>query len=141
MYVGGLDGMHEFDLRNQDLSDYGANCSSAYVKHYPDVASDGALVVSGDKGQWLDSKIRLTTPFPAGVWVHRAVNAYIDFEKKMFGIQGIQVGPNIYPMSQNFKALVMNWTKGQAEIQMQIYASADTGNSPVSVAVNNLSLV
>jgi len=140
MQIAGPDGMDEFDGRLEDANGEGENCSSALVWHYPDVAADNALVVSGDQGQWVDSKVRLTPPQVA-VWWHRAVVFDVDFTKETFGIVSVQAGSNVYPISQNFRAIPSNWTKNELLIQVQIYASADTGNSPLSVAVNNLSLV
>jgi hypothetical protein len=139
MNIAGPDGMDEFDGREQDADGYGYNCSTACVWHYPDVGPDNALVVSGDQGQWVDSKVRLTRP-PTGVWYPRATVMEFDFTGKMFGIKSVQVGSNTNPITQNFKAIPSNWTREEMLIQVQIYCSQDTGNSPLSVAVNNLSL-
>lgn len=142
MYVSGPDGMHELDGRAVDANGFGENCSTAYVKHYPDVAPDGSLVVSGPTGQWVLDKTGLVMPFPAGIWVPRATVMEFDFEHEMFGIVSVQIGSNIYPVNQNFKALPTNWTRNEMLIQLQPYCSADTGNGPpLSVAINNLSLV
>jgi len=143
MYLSGPDGMHELDGRAEDSNGDGENCSTAYVKHYPDVAPDGSLVVSLSQGQWGVGKSGLTpSPFPVGIWVHRATVMEFDFEKEMFGIVGVQIGANIYPVSQNFKAIPSNWTRNEMLIQVQPYCSADTGSGPpLSVAVNHLSLV
>jgi hypothetical protein len=142
MYVSGPDGMHELDGRLEDANGEGENCSTAYVKHYPDVAPDNAVVVSGTVGQWLDTQKRLVAPFPVGIWVRRATVMEFDFEEELFGIVSVQIGANIYPISQNFKAIPSNWTRNEMLIQVQPYCSADTGSGPaLSVAVNNLSLV
>jgi hypothetical protein len=141
MYLEGPDGMHELDARNTDGNGFGENCSTAYVKHYPDVAPDNAVVVSDANGNWADTKQRVTAPFPAGVWVPRSTVMNLNFEEEMFGVVSIQIGSNVYQINQNFKALPHNWTRNQMIIQVQPYTSADTGNTPLSVAVNNLSLV
>jgi hypothetical protein len=141
MYIDGPDGMHEFDGRQTDAAGNGENCSTAYVKNYPDVAPDGSLVVSGPQGEWLVGKSGLVTPFPPGVWCPRSTVMNFDFEAEDFGIVSVGVGANNYPIGQNFKAIPTNWTKNQMIIQVQIYCSRDTGNTPLSVAVNNLSLV
>ena len=141
MYLSGPDGMHEFDGRAVDTNGEGENCSTAYVKHYPDVAPDGSLVVSGPTGQWLVGKSGLT-PFQVGLWYHRAINMNFDFANEMFGIVSVQVGMTVYPINQNLKALPTNWTKNEMLIQVQPYCSADTGNGPpLSVVINNLNLV
>jgi hypothetical protein len=93
-------------------------------------------------GQWLDTQKRLVAPFPVGIWVRRATVMEFDFEEELFGIVSVQIGANIYPISQNFKAIPSNWTRNEMLIQVQPYCSADTGSGPaLSVAVNNLSLV
>jgi hypothetical protein len=142
MNVSGPDGMHELDGRLQDANGFGENCSTAWVKHYPDVAPDDAVVVSDPKGAWADTKVRLANAFPVGSWVHRATVMNIDFEKELFGIVSVQIGSNVYPVNQNFKAIPSNWTRNEMLIQVQPYCAADTGNGPpLSVAVNNLGLV
>jgi hypothetical protein len=140
MYISGPDGMDELDGRLTDAAGNGENCSTACVWNYPDVAPNNALVVSGPQGQWEDTKTRLT-PFQPGVWYPRSTVMEFDFEAATFGIVGVGVGENNYPIEQNFKAIPTNWTKNQMIIQVQIYCSGDTGNTPLSVAVNNLSLL
>jgi len=142
MNVSGPCGMHEFDGRNVDTNGFGENCSTACVLDYPDVAPPNSLVVSGPAGEWVVVPKVSPPPFPVGVWVHRATVMNLDFENEMFGIASTQVGSNVWPIGQNFKALLTNWQMGQILIQVQPYASTDTQNGPpVSVAVNNLSLV
>jgi len=139
--ISGPGGMDELDGRLEDGNGYGENCSSALVWHYPDVAPDNSLVVSGPQGEWEIGKSGLT-PFPAGTWYHREVVFDVDFIKELFGIVSVQAGSNVYPIGQNFKAIPSNWKRNEMIIQVQIYCSADTGRGlPLSVAVNNLSLV
>jgi hypothetical protein len=141
MYISGPDGMDELDGRLTDAVGNGENCSTACVWNYPDVAPPNSLVVSGAQGQWVVEPGVTLIPFQKAVWFHRETVMEFDFEAETFGIVSVQAGANTCPISQNFKAIPTNWTKNQMIIQVQIYASEDTGNSPISVAVNNLSLI
>ena len=141
MPVSGPDGMDEFDGRATDAAGNGENCSTACVWNYPDVAPPNSLVVSGPQGEWVVQPNVTLASFQPKVWIPRATVMEFDFSAETFGVVSVQVGASTYPIGQNFKAIPTNWTKNQMIIQVQIYASADTGNTPLSVAVNNLSLV
>jgi hypothetical protein len=141
MYVSGPDGMDELDGRLEDSAGDGENCSTACVWQYPDVGPNNSLVVSGAQGQWVVEPGVTLTPFQKAVWTPRSTVMEFDFEAETFGEVSVQVGANTYPVTQNFKAIPSGWTRNEMLIQVQIYASEDTGNTPLSVAVNNLSLV